>query len=125
MGEEVARDGVERAVLYGSGIVVMTSKHAMWAVTSLAEPRPQRFAVPLLRDPPHAMAVLEPQHTLSGCLEVPISCVNMRGQCLCPALCCATKVDFSHGRVLDDQELVCTRKCKPCQPQTPAMSHWH
>jgi len=47
------------------------SRHALWAVTSLAEPRPQRFAVPPMTDPPHAMALLEPQHTLSGCLEVP------------------------------------------------------
>ena len=46
-------------------------RHALWAVTSLAEPRPQRFAVPPMADPPHAMALLEPQHTLSGCLEVP------------------------------------------------------
>ena len=47
------------------------NRHALWAVTSLAEPRPQRFAVPPMSDPPHAMALLEPQHTLSGCLEVP------------------------------------------------------
>lgn len=69
MGEEVSRDGVQRAVLYGSGLVVLTGKHAVWAVTSLAEARPQRYAALAMRDPPHAMALLEPQHTLSGCLE--------------------------------------------------------
>lgn len=72
MGEEVAREGVLRASLYGSGLAVLTGKHALWAVTSLAEPRPQRLAAPPLLNSPHAMTVLEPQHTLSGCLEASI-----------------------------------------------------
>ena len=54
----------------GDGLVNDVCRHALWAVTSLSEPRPQRFAVPPLADPPHAMAIMEPEHTLSGCLEV-------------------------------------------------------
>jgi len=38
-------------------------------VADLEEPRPQRLADPRLAGPPHCLAVIEPRHTLSGCIE--------------------------------------------------------
>ena len=80
MGEEVARDGVLQASLYGSGLAVLTGKHALWAVTSLAVPRPQRLAAVPLTHAPHVMTVLQPQHTLSGCLEACPPLISPRSQ---------------------------------------------
>lgn len=39
-------------------------------VSNLEEPRPQKLALDTLSERPHCMAVIEPRHTLSGCVEV-------------------------------------------------------
>ena len=39
-------------------------------VSNLEEPRPQKLALDGLSERPHCMAVIEPRHTLSGCVEV-------------------------------------------------------
>ncbi|KAK9823042.1 hypothetical protein WJX81_002597 [Elliptochloris bilobata] len=70
LGGEVAREGVAACCLYGGGLVALTAGLQLWAVTDLEEPRPQRLADPRLAGPPHCLAVMEPRHTLSGCIEV-------------------------------------------------------
>lgn len=70
MGSEVQRDGIQACQLYSDGLVVLTKALQLWAVSGLHEPRPQKLASPRLKDAPHCMAVFEPRHTLSGCLEV-------------------------------------------------------
>ena len=39
-------------------------------MSNLEEPRPQKLALNGLSERPHCMAVIEPRHTLSGCVEV-------------------------------------------------------
>lgn len=39
-------------------------------MSNLEEPRPQKLALDGLSERPHCMAVIEPRHTLSGCVEV-------------------------------------------------------
>ena len=41
-------------------------------MTNLEEPRPQRLALDGLTEAPRCMAVIEPRHTLSGCVEASI-----------------------------------------------------
>ena len=70
MGSEVQREGILDCQLYGDGLVVLTKGLQLWAVSGLAEPRPQKLASPALKEPPTCMAIFQPRHTLSGCLEV-------------------------------------------------------
>ena len=70
MGSEVQRDGIQACQLYSDGLVVLTKALQLWAVSGLQEPRPQKLASPRLKEAPHCMAIFEPRHTLSGCLEV-------------------------------------------------------
>ena len=44
--------------------------YRLWVVSNLEEPRPQKLALDGLSERPHCMAVIEPRHTLSGCVEV-------------------------------------------------------
>ncbi len=70
MGSEVQREGILECQLYGDGLVVLTKGLQLWAVSGLAEPRNQKLASPRLKEPPSCMAIFQPRHTLSGCLEV-------------------------------------------------------
>lgn len=99
MGSEVQRDGILECQLYGDGLVVLTKELQLWAVSGLAEPRPQKLASPGLKEAPSCMAIFQPRHTLSGCLEVILLkrfvrvCFHQEGQTsprpcgsCCPAL---------------------------------------
>lgn len=70
MGSEVQREGILDCQLFGDGLVVLTKGLQLWAVSGLAEPRPQKLASPALKEAPSCMAIFQPRHTLSGCLEV-------------------------------------------------------
>ena len=72
MGSEVQREGILECQLYGDGLVVLTKGLQLWAVSGLEEPRPHKLAhpSPRLKEPPTCMAIMQPHHTLSGCLEV-------------------------------------------------------
>ena len=109
MGTEVQRDGILECQLYGDGLVVLTKELQLWAMSGLAEPRPQKLASPGLKEPPSCMAIFQPRHTLSGCLEVILlrSSVHVRfhqdsrlhqhhpcGSC-CPALQRCTRVPMT------------------------------
>lgn len=70
MGSEVQREGILDCQLYGDGLVVLTKGLQLWAVSGLAEPRSHKLASPALKEAPSCMAIFQPRHTLSGCLEV-------------------------------------------------------
>ena len=69
-GSDCQRDGILDCCIYPEGIVVLTSRFALWSIASLADPRPQRLATPGITKAPNCMAVIEPRHTLSGSVEV-------------------------------------------------------
>ena len=50
--------------------------YKLWVVSNLEEPRPQKLASDSLIERPHCMAVIEPRHTLSGCVEVGGACFS-------------------------------------------------
>jgi hypothetical protein len=70
LGAEAARERIVDCIVYGDGLVALTGAHRLWTVSNLEEPRPQRLALEGLSEAPHCMAVIEPRHTLSGCVEV-------------------------------------------------------
>lgn len=70
LGAECTRDGVLMCQTYSDGLIVLTTKLQLWAVAGLEEPRPNRLADPKLVAAPAAVAILEPRHSLSGCIEV-------------------------------------------------------
>ena len=70
LGSEAAAERITDCVVYGDGLVALTGAHRLWTVSNLEEPRPQKLALSGLTEPPHCFAVIEPRHTLSGCVEV-------------------------------------------------------
>lgn len=70
MGSEVQREGILSCQMHGDGLVVLTKGLQLWAVSGLEDPRPQRLANARLKEAPSCMAIMQPRHTLSGCLEV-------------------------------------------------------
>jgi len=70
LGEECAQDGILECCVYSQGLVALTKRLALWGISDLADPRPRKLATPKIDQPPTAMAVIEPRHTLSGGVEV-------------------------------------------------------
>ena len=73
-GEECQKDGVLECCIFSEGAVVLTNKFALWAVSDLQDPRPQKLASPKMNHAPHTMGIIEPKHTLSGSVEVCTCC---------------------------------------------------
>uniref|UniRef100_A0A061RIB2 Protein VACUOLELESS1 n=1 Tax=Tetraselmis sp. GSL018 TaxID=582737 RepID=A0A061RIB2_9CHLO len=73
LGSACREQGVSAAQVFSAGVVALTARNELWAVTGLEDPRPQKLADPGLFEPPHCMAVIEPHHTLSGCVEVVVA----------------------------------------------------
>ncbi len=69
LGTEASNYGVVDACIWGTGVVALTARNHLYAST-LLEPRPKRLADPMLDQPPVCMVVREPQHSLSGTVEV-------------------------------------------------------
>lgn len=70
LGEEAQRDSLLHCCIYGDGVVALTKTFALWAISDIQEPKLQRLASPNLAASPPCMAVIPPQHTLSGSVEV-------------------------------------------------------
>ena len=71
MGSEVQREGILICQMHEDGLVVLTKGLQLWAVSGLEEPRPHRLATAPLKGAPSCMAIMQPRHTLSACLQVP------------------------------------------------------
>lgn len=90
LGSEAAADGVEQCLMHDSGLVALTAAQSLWTIDSWTDPRPQKLAlIGGNKAPPHAMAVIPPAYTLSGCVEVSVSCF------LCNTLCMPCSVSIS------------------------------
>jgi hypothetical protein len=73
LGQECWDQGVADCVIWGTGLVVLTEKNQLFSIPDLENPQAIKLADPHLEEPPHCFAVIEPQYTLSGSLEVLIA----------------------------------------------------
>ena len=119
LGSEVQRDGILDCQLYSDGLVVLTKALQLWAVSGLEEPRSHRLAGPCLKDPPHCMAILQPRHTLSGCLEV------LTSPLLCMLLMLSSPASLMLSSCLERpcSPRVARPHLRPCAP-TPSLLHY-
>eukprot|EP00854_Cymbomonas_tetramitiformis_P004177 gene4177-5156_t len=71
-GSDVQRNKVKMCHIWETGLVVVSNDDELFTVTNLQEPRVQRLTSPNLgpEDRLHCMAVVEPQFTFSGSVEV-------------------------------------------------------
>lgn len=70
LGQECWDQGVADCIIWGSGLVVITEQNQLFSIPNLETKKVVKLADPHLEDPPHCMAVVEPQYTFSGKLEV-------------------------------------------------------
>ena len=73
LGAEAAGEGITQCLVYGGGLVALTASYRLWAIQGWEDVRPQKLAPFGLggnAPPPHCLAVIQPTHTLSGCVEV-------------------------------------------------------
>eukprot|EP00004_Rigifila_ramosa_P025520 TRINITY_DN7652_c0_g1_i1.p1 TRINITY_DN7652_c0_g1~~TRINITY_DN7652_c0_g1_i1.p1 ORF type:complete len:835 (-),score=183.11 TRINITY_DN7652_c0_g1_i1:116-2338(-) len=70
LGPRCEDAGVRDCLFWGSGLVVLTNDKQLIAVSDFSDPRPQQMADPKLLEFPSAFAIIEPQYSLSGNVEV-------------------------------------------------------
>jgi hypothetical protein len=66
----VSEQVVEDCCFWGNSVVVLTSTYQLYMVPDLRDPLTVKLASPALEEPPHSLAIIEPQFTVSGNLEV-------------------------------------------------------
>ncbi|GMN54967.1 hypothetical protein TIFTF001_024090 [Ficus carica] len=70
MGKECFEQNVVDCVFWGNGLVCITESNQLFCLSDFKNPNPSKLADPGIEDPPHCMAVIEPQYTMSGNVEV-------------------------------------------------------
>ncbi|KAL6073866.1 Vacuolar protein sorting-associated protein 16 [Balamuthia mandrillaris] len=65
--------GVLDCHIWPSGLVCMTKRFQLYAVTNIDDPRPRKLADPKLEHPPTSWCVIEPEVSSSGGVEVLLS----------------------------------------------------
>lgn len=70
MGKECFERNVVDCVFWGNGVVCITESNQLFCISDFQNPNPVQLADPGIEDPPHCMAVIEPQYTMSGNVEV-------------------------------------------------------
>lgn len=70
LGRECSDQNVADCVFWGNGVVCITESNQLFCVADFANPRPAQLADPGIEEPPLCMAVIEPQYTMSGNVEV-------------------------------------------------------
>lgn len=74
MGKECFEQNVVDCVFWGNGLVCMTESNQLFCISDFKNnPSAVKLADPGLEEPPHCMAVMEPQYTMSGNVEVLLS----------------------------------------------------
>ncbi|CDH59927.1 vacuolar protein sorting vps16 [Lichtheimia corymbifera JMRC:FSU:9682] len=73
LGKEAKEQGILDCQIWSTGLVAMTNKYKLIAVTDFYEPRPKLMADTGLDDKPHSWTVIPPQYTLSRHVEVLIA----------------------------------------------------
>ncbi|KAI3908198.1 hypothetical protein MKW98_029499 [Papaver atlanticum] len=61
---------VVECVFWGNGMVCLTEGYQIFCISDFRNPNPCKLETPLLEDYPLCIAVIEPQHTASGNVEV-------------------------------------------------------
>ncbi|EFJ24200.1 hypothetical protein SELMODRAFT_101752 [Selaginella moellendorffii] len=69
-GQECWDQGIMECIIWGNGIVCLTEANAVFCIPDLGSPQFVKLTQLTLEDPPHCMAIIEPQHTVSGSVEV-------------------------------------------------------
>ncbi|OZJ06505.1 hypothetical protein BZG36_00636 [Bifiguratus adelaidae] len=70
LGKDAKDNMVIDCQIWPTGLVALTGNFKLIAITNFDEPRPKLLADPGLNEPPHSWAVIPPQYTLSGHVEV-------------------------------------------------------
>ncbi|XP_065851815.1 protein VACUOLELESS1 [Euphorbia lathyris] len=73
MGKECFEQNVVECVFWGNGVVCLTEAGKFFCVADFKDIKPYKLADPLIgieEELPHCIAVIEPQYTLSGNVEV-------------------------------------------------------
>ncbi|CAA2961645.1 VACUOLELESS1 [Olea europaea subsp. europaea] len=70
LGKECFESSVVECVFWGNGVVCINEAFGIFAVPDLKNPRAVKMADCNLEDLPHCIAVIEPQYTMSGNVEV-------------------------------------------------------
>ncbi|PQQ02881.1 Vacuolar sorting-associated protein 16 [Prunus yedoensis var. nudiflora] len=70
MGQECFERNVVDCVFWGNGLVCITETNQLFCISDFKNPNPVKLADPEIEDPPLCMAVIEPQYTMSGNVEV-------------------------------------------------------
>ncbi|KAL2496651.1 Protein VACUOLELESS1 [Forsythia ovata] len=70
LGKECFESSVVECVFWGNGVVCINEAFGIFAVPDFKNPRAVKLADCNLEDLPHCIAVIEPQYTMSGNVEV-------------------------------------------------------
>ncbi|RZC65178.1 hypothetical protein C5167_008874 [Papaver somniferum] len=70
LGSEFLEQNVVECVFWGNGMVCLTEGYQIFCISDFKNPNPCKLEDPLLEDYPLCIAVIEPQHTMSGNVEV-------------------------------------------------------
>ncbi|XP_062105731.1 protein VACUOLELESS1 [Humulus lupulus] len=70
MGKECFEQNVVDCVFWGNGVVCITESIQLFCIPDFKNPKSMQLANPGIEEPPHCMAVIEPQYTMSGNVEV-------------------------------------------------------
>ncbi|KAH1197654.1 hypothetical protein AAZX31_18G104300 [Glycine max] len=70
LGKECFEDNVADCVFWGNGLVCITEANQLFCIADFRNPSAVKLADPEIEEMPHCMAVIEPQYTVSGNVEV-------------------------------------------------------
>ncbi|MED6220758.1 vacuolar protein sorting-associated protein 16 [Stylosanthes scabra] len=70
MGKECFEQNVADCAFWGNGVVCITEQNQLFCIPDFRNPKPVPLADPMIEDPPRCIAVIEPQYTMSGNVEV-------------------------------------------------------
>ncbi|XP_042479064.1 protein VACUOLELESS1 [Macadamia integrifolia] len=70
MGKECFEQNVVECVFWGNGMVCITEAYQIFCIPDFNNPKPCKLAETTIEELPLCMAVIEPQHTMSGNVEV-------------------------------------------------------
>ncbi|RYR35519.1 hypothetical protein Ahy_A10g050670 isoform B [Arachis hypogaea] len=70
MGKECFEQNVADCAFWGNGVVCITEQNQLFCIPDFRNPKPVPLADPMIDEPPRCIAVIEPQYTMSGNVEV-------------------------------------------------------
>ncbi|CAK9168383.1 unnamed protein product [Ilex paraguariensis] len=70
LGNDLSTHSVIECVFWENGVVCLSDAYQVFCVSDFQNPRPCKLADPGIEDAPLCMAVIEPQYTMSGNVEV-------------------------------------------------------